>query len=90
MITIPDPQDPVFYNNRGISYKEKGELDRALKDFNKALELNPDFAEAYNNRGIAYGIKGQVDEAIEDASKAIALDKNVPMLITTVQRLGYA
>ena len=68
------PQDHVSYNNRGISYKEKGELDRALKDFDKAIELNPDFAEAYNNRGVAYGIKGQVDEAIEDFNKAIGLN----------------
>ena len=56
------PQDHVSYNNRGISYKEKGELDRALKDFDKAIELNPDFAEAYNNRGNVYRNMGDCDK----------------------------
>ena len=74
MITIPDPQDPVFYNDRGISYKEKGELDRALKDFNKALELNPDFAEAHNNRGKVYRNMGDLSKAFDDYNTAIQLN----------------
>ena len=74
MITRPDPQNHIFYNNRGIAHKEKGELDRAIKDFDRAIELNPEFAEAYNNRGVAYGIKWEVDKAIADFNKTIALN----------------
>ena len=61
----------VFYNNRGIAYREKGEMDRALKDFNKALELKPDFAEVYNNLGNVYGDKGDFDEAVVNFNTAI-------------------
>ena len=28
--------------------------ERALKDFNRAIELDPDFPNVYNNRGNAY------------------------------------
>ena len=73
MTTMPDPQDHVFYNNRGISYKEKGELDRALKDFNKAVELSPNFAEAHNNRGNVYRNIGDLSKAFEDYNTAIQL-----------------
>ena len=73
MITL-DPQDHVFYNNRGISYKEKRVLDRALKDFNKALELNPNFAEAYNNRGNVYRNMDDLSKAFEDYDMAIGLN----------------
>ena len=73
MITVPDPQDHVFYNNRGIDYGERGEHDLAIKDFTEAIELKPDYAFAYNNRGAVYRDKGEHDQAIEDCSKAIQL-----------------
>ena len=50
MITVPDPQDHILYNNRGIDYGERGGDDLAIKDFTKAIELKPDYAFAYNNR----------------------------------------
>ena len=65
--------DPVFYNNRGIAYGEKGEFDLAIKDFNKAIELKSDYAFAYNNRGAVYRDKGEYDQAIEDCNEAIRL-----------------
>ncbi len=73
MITVPNPQDHVFYNNRGIAYGEKGEHDLAIKDFTKAIQLKPDYAFAYNNRGAVHRYKGEHDQAIEDCSKAIQL-----------------
>ena len=73
MITVPDSQDHVFYNNRGIDYGEKGEHDLAVEDFTKAIELKPDYALAYNNRGAVYRSKGEYDKAIEDCNKAIQL-----------------
>ncbi|MCG9132436.1 tetratricopeptide repeat protein [Candidatus Poribacteria bacterium] len=71
MITVPVPQDHIFYNNRGIDYSEKGAHDLAIEDFTKAIELKPDYAFAYNNRGAVYRDKGEHDQAIEDCSKAI-------------------
>ena len=73
MITVPAPQDHVFYNNRGIDYGKKGEPDLAIEDFTKAIELKPDYAFAYNNRGAVYRDKGEYEQAIEDCSKAIQL-----------------
>ena len=73
MITVPDLQDHVFYNNRGIDYGERGEHDLAIKDFTTAIELKPDYAFAYNNRGAVYRSKGEHDLAIEDCNKAIQL-----------------
>ena len=73
MITVPNPQDHVFYNNRGVDYGEKGEYDLAIKCFTKAIELKPDYALAYNNRGAVYRSKGEHDLAIEDCNEAIRL-----------------
>lgn len=65
--------DAVAYNNRGVVYYGKGDYDRAMSDFNKAIELKPDLAAAYNNRGVVYRDKGDYDRAMRDYTKAIEL-----------------
>jgi len=46
----------------------------AIKIYDKAIELNPNFAEAYYNRGNAYSDLKQYERAIEDYNKAIELN----------------
>jgi protein O-mannosyl-transferase len=69
-----NPDIPIAYNNRGIAYKERGQLDKAFSDFNKAIVLAPSLAHGYNNRGIVYKEAGQYDRALWDYDKAIELD----------------
>ncbi len=64
----------VAYNNRGNAYSAKGDLDRAIADFNQALGLDPNLATVYYNRGTAYDDKGDLDRAIADFNAAILLD----------------
>jgi len=63
----------VAYRNRGLSYLDKGEVDRAIADYSRALKLNPD-ADAYHSRGNAYLRKGQYDRAIADYGRALELN----------------
>src|SRR6516225_4005720 len=77
-----------LYYNRGIEYDEKrdydrgnawrnkGDLDRAIADYNEAIRLDPKDAKAYNNRGIASRAKADLDRAIADYNEAIRLDPN--------------
>ena len=69
-----NPEHVNAYNNRGVAYANKGEIDAAIQDYNKAIDLNPEDAEAYNNRGVAYANKGEIDAAIQDYNKAIDLN----------------
>lgn len=66
----------IILNNRGNAYYYKGQYDRAIEDYNKAIELNPNYTYAYYNRGLAYYQKVQYDLAIENYNKAIYLDPN--------------
>jgi lipoprotein NlpI len=70
----PAKNDAIACNNRGLAYRDKGELDRAIADFNEAVRLDPEFALAYNNRGLAYRDKGEFDRAIADFNEAIRLE----------------
>ena len=61
-------------NNRGIAYQAKDAFDRAIVDYNEAIQHDPKSAAAFNNRGVAYQGKGEFDRAIADYNEAIRLD----------------
>ena len=60
--------------NRGSAYSASGDLDRALRDYNEAIRLDPRNAGAYVNRALALARKGSVEAAMVDYAKAIALN----------------
>ena len=39
--------------NRGVALGELTRFEEALQSYDRAIQLEPDFAEAYSNRGIA-------------------------------------
>jgi tetratricopeptide (TPR) repeat protein len=66
----------MVYTMRGRVYQTKGELDRAIADYDEAIRLDPISAKAYSSRGTAYQTKGDRDRAITDYSEAIRLNPN--------------
>jgi lipoprotein NlpI len=58
---------------RGVAYRNKGNYEQAIQDFDKAIRLKPDIAEAFNNRGVAYDYKGDYERAIQDYNQVIRL-----------------
>lgn len=63
---------------RGEEYADVHDYDRALANYNLAIKLKPDYAEAYNNRGHAYYWKGDSTRAITDFTRAIELRPSYP------------
>ena len=49
----------------------------AIKDFNKAIKINPNYSEAYNNKGIYNAKLNMYKEAIKNYNKAIKLNQNL-------------
>ena len=60
--------------NRGDIYYAQGEYHKAIEEYTKAIELEPDYAEAYRYRGNAWARLGEFGRAIKDYRKAAYLE----------------
>lgn len=59
--------------NRGLDLIVQQKFDQAIAAFTKAIELDPQYADAYNRRGVAYNWNKDNDAAIADFTRAIEL-----------------
>jgi tetratricopeptide (TPR) repeat protein len=60
---------------RGKAYTDKGDFDRAIADFTREIEIEPDNADAYRFRSTAYGRKQNHEAALADYNKAIEMTR---------------
>lgn len=72
-------RDAAYHHyHRGQIYAERGELDMAVIDFSKALDLDKHFAEVYAARAWVRGLLEQFPNAVADMDAALVLDPNHP------------
>ena len=60
------PNESLLYNVSGACYAGLGQLDTAVKRYEQALEIKPDYAEAHNNLGNALKELDQLDMALRE------------------------
>ena len=75
--SMPAPEiksTPAYWMDRGGLLSAYGNYKGAIRSFQKALDLDPELAEAHFQQGIAYGELGQFDAAVTAISRAI--DRN--------------
>lgn len=63
-----------IYLNRSLIQKEKGNIQTALQDVNRAIQLQGNDAVAFCNRGVIYEKMHNIDRALDDYNEAIALN----------------
>ena len=72
-----DAQLAITYNNQGVYAKNQGRFAEALDNYNKALDLKPNYAKAYINRANLYAAQGLISEALADYDQAITIGLKV-------------
>ncbi|MEO6725405.1 MAG: protein kinase [Blastocatellia bacterium] len=83
------PHDPTVFIIAGLLYRLNGLYDKALRQYDKLLELNPkDIVIASYNRGRLYTYRHEYDLAIKEFEKARAVEPDHP-LIKTFQAVTY-
>jgi tetratricopeptide (TPR) repeat protein len=63
-------------NNLGGYLYNKGHIKEAIEHYQKAIQIDPNYAEAQNNLGAALAAEGRFDEAIGNYHKAIQISPN--------------
>ena len=66
------------HNNIGRAFAKQKNFDMAIAHYNKALEINPDFANTYYNLGNVFLRRGELEEAIKHYTKALDLAPDLP------------
>ena len=70
------PQSVILLNLLGVILSVQGKFLQAVSSYDKAIELNPNIAEAHSNRGNALINLGRLEEAVSSYDKAIELKPN--------------
>ncbi len=63
----------ITYSNRGNSFFDLGQFDRAVADYDVALDLQPDDSITLSNRAAALIELEEYDRALDDLNQALAL-----------------
>ena len=73
--------------NRGFTLLRSRQFSAAAEAFTRAIEMDPDNAEAYNHRGVARAYMGKIDDAISDYTRALQIK---PELVGALNNRGSA
>ncbi len=90
LIDLNESDKAELFNNRGYSYMLLKDYEAALKDYNKAIELEPHYASYRFNRAYLYQDNGKNKEAIEDYNVVIELEPENYIAITNRGEAHYA
>ncbi len=75
-----DGNNFVAHTNLGLALDEKGQPDAAIAEYEKALQIQPGYAEAHNDLGNALAGVGRLTEAIAQYQKALELVPGLPQV----------
>ena len=74
-----NPQLFTAFNNRGNAWRDKGDNDKAIGDFNEAIRLNPQFAAALLFRGLTHEVMNNLEIALTDFKNFARLEPSSPI-----------
>jgi tetratricopeptide (TPR) repeat protein len=78
---------PRAYNERGVTYYDLGQYESSIKDYDQAIQLDPERAEAFVGRALANTQLGRDTEAEQDIVKAVERGFDGVVLRNAVERV---
>jgi tetratricopeptide (TPR) repeat protein len=72
------------YYQQGMDFFAEDKLEEAIKAYERALEEDPNYADALHALAMAYANKDQLDEAIELGNRLINVDPDDELAYTSL------
>jgi Tfp pilus assembly protein PilF len=82
-----NPDSRFAHRELGSELLQRGRIDEAIEQYQKALEIDSDLDKSHGDLGLALSIKGRLDEAISQFQKALELN---PHMADVRNNLGIA
>jgi tetratricopeptide (TPR) repeat protein len=83
-------KNAVLANKTGIAYHQLLDLDNARKYYQRAIRLNPQYAEALNNLGTVYYAQRSYKRAIDQYRKALRANPNSASVLSNMGTAYFA
>ena len=83
--SVSENKESIKFYNEGLTFSDKRDYVNAIPLYEKALEIDDNFAYAWDNLGMAYRHTKQYDKAIKAYKKSIKLD---PKGVVPIMNLG--
>jgi tetratricopeptide (TPR) repeat protein len=87
--TSPDVRSRAFFL-RGVGYAHLGRFHRAIRDYDEAIQLNPQHTMALNNRADAWLRLGEPAQGLPDIDRALSISPRHPLFNTTRGELAQS
>jgi tetratricopeptide (TPR) repeat protein len=71
---VQSPNSANAHGGLGHAYHKRGQLDKAIVEFQKAVRILPNHFRAYYILGVLYDQKGDIKNAIDNYKKSIAIN----------------
>ncbi|MBN1225088.1 MAG: tetratricopeptide repeat protein, partial [Candidatus Aminicenantes bacterium] len=76
-----DESNPLLYFYRAVAQEKNGQIDEALEDYRKVMELKPDFILPYSRSGKIYARQQKYEKAVELYKESVRLgDQDITTL----------
>ncbi|HEX4544149.1 MAG TPA: tetratricopeptide repeat protein [Candidatus Acidoferrum sp.] len=79
-----NPRNPVYLNKLGIALHQQTALGPAMKYYERAVKVDPTYADAENNIGTIWYQRKKFGKAIKAYQKAIAIRSDMPILYSNM------
>lgn len=79
------PDNAVYYVNRAAAYTKLNQLDEAIRDCERGIDIDPNYSKAYSRLGTCYFTQKSYTEAIDAYKKALELEPNNQMYIDNLR-----
>jgi len=73
---LKDQKSPILFNILGAILFKQNKSIEAIDNYNQAIQLDPNYAQAYNNLGTAFHHMNKLQDAINNFKKAADLKNN--------------